>query len=76
MAIETKRNGRELMVKFTCRRCKKVECLPYDEVMTGDHYGYLHNSSLPDKWTTLHGLPMCEFCTGAFKVFMEAKEEE
>lgn len=71
--METKSNGRELMVKFTCRRCGKSECLPYDEVMTGEHCGYLHNSKLPEKWTTLQSLPMCEFCTGAFKTFMEAK---
>lgn len=72
--IETKKYGREVMVQFTCQRCRKTACLPYTEVMTGDHYGYLHNSKMPEGWSELYYQPMCEDCTSAFKAFMTVQD--
>ena len=72
--LETKRNGRELMVKYTCQRCGKDTSLPYEAVMTDDDYGYLGNSKLPANWSELYSCPMCEDCTNAFRAFMKMGE--
>ena len=70
--METKSCGRELSVKYTCARCRKYVYLPYDDVMKGDHYNYLHNSLLPEGWSKLDTFRiMCDECTDKFKKFME-----
>lgn len=71
MPIKTRSEGRELMVQFTCRRCKNTAIAPYDTVMTGEHYGYLHNSELPKDWGTIgYSSIACPECVEAFKQFM------
>lgn len=76
MSIETRGAGRELMVQYTCRRCGCKAVLPYDEVMTGEHYGYLHNSKLPERWHELPGhVLLCEGCFEKYKAFMNPAQE-
>lgn len=77
MPIETNSEGRELMVQFTCRRCKCKAILPYDEVMTGEHYGYLHNSKLPPGWDKIgYSSIVCEVCAKAYEEFMNPIQTE
>lgn len=72
MALQIRSDGRELMVKFTCFRCKKSESLPYDAVMNGETYGYLHNSDLPEDWEKVgYGSTiLCPECSKQYKLFM------
>ena len=72
MAFETKSEGRELMVQFTCRRCKCKTIMPYDLVMIGEHYGFLHNSRLPAGWSTIgYSSIVCKVCKEAYEEFMK-----
>lgn len=69
---ETESSGRELVIKFTCRRCGKETYLPFKNAMKGDTYGYLHNSEVPKGWRGMglwNGL-ICEECAGKFDEFM------
>ena len=79
MTIKTQEEGRELMIQFTCRRCKCTAIMPYNKVMTGEHYGYLRNSELPPGWGKIgYSSIVCEACAAAYKEFMnpvEVKEE-
>ena len=75
MAFEIRSQGRELSVKFTCSRCGITIHLPYDKVMIGEHYGYLHNSELPDGWEKEgYSRIFCSDCAAAFKKFMEVND--
>jgi hypothetical protein len=77
MPIETRSEGRELMVQFTCRRCKNKALMPYDTVMTGEHYNYLHNSSLPPGWDKIgYSTIVCETCAKAYEMFMNPTKTE
>lgn len=71
MALQIRSQGRELTVKFNCFRCTRIEYLPYDKVMDGETYNYLHNSKLPDGWDTVgYGTLLCPDCIAEYKVFM------
>ena len=77
MGITTKECGRELMVQFTCSRCKETDILPYDAVMKGEYYKYLRNSLLPNGWE-MHsylGHLFCQKCNRAYRVFMGYAKE-
>ena len=64
--------GRELTIRFQCARCKRTTVEPYREVMKGEHYDYLSNSSLPEGWANLDTFRiLCDECIGKFKEFME-----
>lgn len=77
MPINTRDEGRELMVQFTCRRCRNTVILPYDAVMTGEHYGYLRNSSLPHGWGKIgYSSIVCESCAKAYELFMNPTKTE
>lgn len=77
MPINTRDEGRELMVQFTCRRCRNTSILPYDAVMTGEHYGYLRNSSLPPGWGEIgYSSIVCETCAKAYELFMNPTKTE
>lgn len=68
---EFKSSGRELMIKFSCYRCDKIQYEPYSKVMTGEHYDYLSNSVLPDGWSKVgYSTILCPECTNAYKLFM------
>lgn len=74
MPRDFRSQGRELTIKFTCSRCKRIEYLPYDKVMVGEHYDYLHNSKLPDGWATEGYVRIfCAECVDAFMKFMEGQ---
>lgn len=75
MALQIRSQGRELTVKFTCYRCSKFEFLPYDKVIDGECYGYLHNSKLPEGWDSVgYGQILCPTCTNLYKLFMGGGE--
>jgi len=76
MSIETKSDGRELMVQYTCQRCRGKVVLPYDKVMHGEHYGYLRNSDLPDGWQPVgYNSILCARCYEEYKAFMNPIEK-
>lgn len=77
MGIQTEGAGRELVVKFTCKRCGDIDYLPYDDCMKGEHYDYLHNSTLPVRWSKIDypETLLCPECTKAYKVFMRQEVE-
>lgn len=67
----SKEAGRELMVSFCCSRCGKKDVMPYDEAMPGEHYGYLHNSKIPEGWRECHSdLLFCPRCYAQYQQFM------
>lgn len=77
MSSTIRSEGRELTIKFTCSRCRKFVYLPYDKVMNGDHYNYLHNSDLPEGWEKEgYNRIFCAECVDAFKKFMEERNGE
>lgn len=67
--------GREVMVKFTCMRCKRVEMRPYNAVMTEGAQGNLHCSELPEGWTeySMAGI-LCNRCSDNLKRFIGGVE--
>lgn len=67
--------GREVMVKFTCMRCKRVEMRPYNAVMTEGAQGNLHCSELPEGWTeySMAGI-LCNRCSDKLKRFIGGEE--
>lgn len=67
--------GREVMVKFTCMRCKRVEMRPYNAVMTEGAQGNLHCSELPEGWTeySMAGI-LCNRCSDKLKRFIGGVE--
>lgn len=68
--------GRKLLVQFTCSRCKKKECLPYDEVMIREHYDQLRYSQLPKDWGKIgYSSIACADCVKAFELFMHPTRE-
>lgn len=77
MSIETRGSGRTLTVLFTCSRCGAETLLPYDDVMKGEHYGYLRNSELPRGWETIgYSFRLfCPKCVEGFNAFMKAGKQ-
>lgn len=73
---EYERNGRRLMVEFTCRRCKGARVEPLEPLVDNEGYGYLHNINEPEGWTELCGILLCPTCTKELKEFMEAGVNE
>lgn len=67
--------GREVMVKFTCMRCKRVEMRSYNAVMTKSADGNLHCSEVPEGWTDyrMDGL-LCNRCSDKLKRFIGGVE--
>lgn len=73
--METKSEGRELMVEFTCRRCKRKKLERYEDVMKGETYGYLHASKLPEGWGTIgYSSIACQECVAAYERFLKMEE--
>ena len=74
---EYKSDGRELMVKFTCRRCKKELIEPLEDVgkRSSEVYGYLHNLRNPAGWWQApHGPLLCPDCFSAYESFLNNEE--
>ena len=71
-------NGRTLMVKFTCCRCRaeKTETLEAHKNDDEDNYGFLHRLKPPEGWCDLlHGPLLCPACLEAYVKFMDNKKE-
>ena len=71
------RGSRELMVKFTCLRCKKelIEPLQIVDKRSNEVYGYLHNLKEPEGWyEAVHGPLFCPDCYKAYERFMKNEE--
>ena len=72
---EYEKDGRELLVRFTCSRCgaERIESLKPLAEKAGDHYGYLNNLPLPEGWSDwlIHSRPLCEACTKALAEFFQ-----
>ena len=68
---ETSGAGRTVLVQFECGRCRRKQAEPYEKVMTGEHYGYLRNSKLPEGWKEIwfHKI-VCKECYEAYEKFM------
>ena len=74
--IQTKSDGRELAIVFTCTRCKAQKVVPYEECMKGENYGYLHNAELPEGWFdhSSFGPLLCYKCNLDYEEFMKNGE--
>lgn len=73
---EYERDGRRLMIEFTCRRCKGTRVEPLEPLMSNEGYGYLHNIKTPEGWEEIYGL-FCPTCVDEFKMFVrEGRTEE
>ena len=75
---EYSRDGRTLLVKFTCRRCGKEQIDPLEDHKDDDHesYGYLHRIHPPKGWEDLlHGPLLCPECVRAYAAFMNNEKE-
>lgn len=73
---EYKADGRELMVRFTCQRCRDyvVEPLTADKIES-ESYGHLRYVKKPEGWKELlHGPLLCPKCFKAYQDFMQNKE--
>lgn len=69
--------GRDLMVRFTCCRCKKQEMLTWAQAMPESKEGYIRNSCLPGGWEHWAGLLLfCSNCRNEFKQFLNPKTAE
>lgn len=71
------KGSRELMVKFTCRRCKKELIEPLQDVIkrSNEVYGHLHNLREPEGWyEALHGPLFCPDCYKAYERFLKNEE--
>ena len=72
-----KKDGRELLVKFTCARCgaEHIGSLERAAEKADDHYGHLNNIPLPAGWSDwlLRSRPLCEACTEALSEFFKNK---
>jgi hypothetical protein len=69
-------DGRELMIRFTCRRCSDyvVEPLTADKIQS-ESYGHLRYVKKPEGWVDLlHGPLLCPKCFKAYENFMQNKE--
>lgn len=74
------KDGRKLLVRFTCYRCKKaittdLEPLDKKEV---EHYGKLALLPIPEGWSDwlIHSRLLCDACTTALNDFFKCKGEE
>lgn len=71
-ASEIKSGWRELVVKFTCARCRAIAYMDYKDAMTGNDCYWLHQSKLPKGWEEQgYSRIFCDGCAKAFKKFME-----
>lgn len=74
-----KADGRELLVQFTCQRCKTTHIDPLEKHKDDDHehYGHLKfGVKPPEGWAELlHGPLLCPGCVEAYKRFMNPIEE-
>lgn len=76
---EYERDGRRLMVEFTCQRCGRTQIENLEDVdKDKESYGYLHNLNKPEGWEQLHGYGplLCPECVRAYVAFMRIAKEE
>ena len=73
--METKADWRELMVQFTCSRCKAQRIEKYADVMKSETYGFLRNSELPEGWDTIgYSRVVCGECKAAYDRFINMED--
>ncbi len=75
-----RKDGRTLLVSFTCYRCGKVhiaELEPLD-MKADDHYGNLNQLPLPKGWSDwlIHSYLLCDECTAALNAFFNVNKKE
>lgn len=67
-------DGRTLMVKFTCGRCRReqIDALEDHKNDAPEGYGQLHDIKPPKGWKSLHGLGplLCADCMRDYEAFM------
>lgn len=66
--------GRELMIKFTCRRCHKVAYAKLKDCERDDDYGWLHNTKIPIDWGEVCGGLMCDECYPQYLKFINGED--
>lgn len=73
-----KDGGRELMIRYTCTRCKDYVVEPLTPEKVGNEsYGHLYNIKEPEGWKELlHGPLLCPKCVKAYEDFMHNKRTE
>lgn len=63
--------GRDLMVRFTCCRCKKTELMTWTQAMPESKEGYIRHSYLPGGWEDWAGMLLfCPDCRKEFNLFL------
>lgn len=72
-----KSEGRTLMLKFTCCRCKKEHIDELEKCVQDDDYGYLHNTKLPEGWRSVGRFGnqlLCDECFPKYVAFLNNEE--
>lgn len=77
MKIVCKEHGRELMIRYTCCRCKAQELLPYESSMK-ESYDILSHSEIPKGWVDAsHGNELfCSNCWEEYLKFLRPQQGE
>lgn len=74
------KNGRTLIVKFTCSRCGYQQDEEYEKLVRKDENDYVRayeKLHTPDGWTELqwYGRILCPECNKAFQSFLEGADK-
>ena len=71
------REGRRLLVEFTCGRCGAIAYSPYEHSVHSNVSDNMRHTTEPPGWKIALGyMPlMCDKCIAEHKAFMEAADE-
>ena len=76
--LQCKGHGRELLIQFSCHRCKKthIETLESAYVRSKDHYDQIDHMNLPKGWSSerYNSVVLCDECTIKLQSFLKGEE--
>lgn len=76
--LECNGHRRELLIQFSCYRCKKtyIETLESASARSEDHYDYINHIRLPKGWSEERyaSIVLCDECTIKLQHFLEGEE--
>lgn len=76
--LECKGYGRELLIQFSCYRCKKtqIETLESASARSEDHYDYINHIRLPKGWSEerCNSVVLCDECTIKLQRFLKGEK--
>ena len=76
--MQCKGYGRELLIQFSCYRCKKthIETLESATARSEDHYDHINHIRLPKGWSEerYNSVVLCDECTIKLQRFFKGEE--